>query len=87
MPITAGFKAAAMVRTRIDSIRFKEVLYCKRFSLQLTEKVMQSTMLHGSEIRCLNDEEVISRRTECLEKCEVKLIDRKSTSEVMTMLV
>ena len=47
-------------------------------------------MLYGRETRCLNDEEVvILRRTEKAMPrviCGMKLMDRKSTSELMKML-
>ena len=93
---SGGSESAVMDRTRIGWVRFREcveVLYGKCFSLRLKEKVfqicMQSAMLYGSETWCLNDKEVILRRTEkamLRVMCGVKLMDRKNTGELMAML-
>jgi len=84
-------------RTRIGWVKFREceeVLYSKRFSLKLKEKVyqscVQSAMLYGSEAWCLNEKEVAilrrRERTMLRAMCGVKLMDRKSTKDLMNML-
>jgi len=72
-----------------------EVLYGKRFSLKLKEKVyqsncVQSAILYGSETWCLNEKQVaILRRTEKARlraMFGVKLMDRKKHQNVLDML-
>jgi len=94
---SVGSEVAVMARTIIGWVKSREcgeVVYGKRFSLKLKEKVyhssVQSAMLYGSETWCLNEKEVtILRRTEramLRAMCGVKLMDRKSTKDLMNML-
>ena len=71
-----------------------ELLRGRRFSLRMKEMVHQScvrlAMLYGSETWCLRESEMaILRRTEramVRSMCEVTLVDRKNTEELMEML-
>jgi len=94
---TGGSEVDVTARTRIGWVKFREygeVLYGKRFSLKLKGKVYQScilsAMLYGSETWCPNEKEVAIRRR--MERamlramCGVKLMDRKSTKDLMNML-
>ena len=70
------------------------MLYGKGFLLRPNGKVyqrcVQSAVPYGSETWCMNDKEVVvlkrAKKAELRAMCEVKLMDRKSTSELMTML-
>ena len=71
-----------------------ELLRGRRFSLRIKEMVHQScvrlAMLYGSETWCLRESEMaILRRTEramVRSMCEVTLVDRKNTEELMETL-
>ena len=60
-----GCKAAITARTRLRWKKFKEcgeILFRKRFSLQMKRKVyktyVRSTMLYGNKMWCLRENEV-----------------------------
>jgi len=94
---SGGCEAAVTARARFGWVKFREcgeLLYGKRFSLKVKGLVykscVRSVMLYGSEIWCLNENEMgILRRTEramVRAMCGVKLMDRKKTEDLMQML-
>lgn len=94
---SGGSEAAVTARTRLGWTKFREcgdVLYGRRFSLKMKGKVykscVRSVMLYGSETWCLTEKELgILRRTEramIRAMCGVKLMDRRSTKDLMALL-
>ena len=90
-------ETAATSKVRIGWMKFREygeLLRGRRFSLRMKGMVyrscVRSAMLYGSETWCLRESEMaIMRRTEralVRSMCEVKLVDRKNTEELMEML-
>ena len=85
---SGGSEAAETARTRIGWIQFREcweLLYGRKFSLKVKGRIYhgcaRSTMLHGSEIWCLRENEMAILRE--IEKtmmnamCGVKMIGKK----------
>ena len=94
---TGRCETAVTARTRIGWMKFREcseILKGRRFSLKMKGKVyksfVRSAMLYGSEAWCLTEKETaILRRTEramIRAMCDVKLLDRKNSEELMDML-
>ena len=90
-------EAAVTARTRVGWKKFREcgeILFGKRLSLQMKEKIyksyVRSAMLHGSETWCLRENEVAvlgrAERPMVREMCSVKLVDKRNTEELMDML-
>ena len=84
-------------RIRVGWKKFRkcrEILFEKRFSLRMKGKLyksyVRSAMLYGSKTWCLIENEVaILRRAErsiMRATCDVKLVDKKNTEELMDML-
>ena len=93
----SGCVAAVTARARIGWVKFREcgeLLNSKRFSLKLKGMVyrncVRSVVLHGSETRCLRENEMaILRRTEramVRAMCGAKLMEKKRTEDLMEML-
>ena len=87
-------EAAVIARTKLGWKKLREcgeILFRKRFSLQMKGKVyksyIRSAMLYGSEIWCLKENEVAilkrEERSMVRTMCGVKLVD---TVELMDML-
>ena len=94
---SGGCESAVTARTRLGWVKFRECgeLLCgRRFSLKIKGKIyrtcVRSAVLYGSETWCLKEEELaILRRTEramVRAMCGVKLVERRSTDELMDML-
>ena len=94
---SGGCKATVTARTRMGWKKFREcgeILFGKRFSLQMKGKVyksyVRSAILYGSEMWCLRENEVaILKRPEksmVRAMCGVKLVDKRNTVELMDML-
>ena len=94
---SGGCETAVTARVRIGWIKCREcpeLLLGKRFSLKwkgwVYRSCVRSAMLHGSETRCLRENEmIISGRTEWAmvrSMCGVKLVNGKNTEELMKML-
>ena len=94
---TGGCETAVTARSRIGWMKFREcseILKGQRFSLKMKGKIykscVRSAMLYGSEAWCLREKEMaILRRTEramIRAMCGVKLLDRRSSEELIDML-
>ena len=89
-------EVAVTARTRVGWKKFKdsEILFGKRFSLQMKEKIyksyIRSTVLYGSETWYLRENKVdILRRAErsmVRAMYGVKLVDKRNIEELMDML-
>ena len=70
------------------------MLYGRKFSVKMKERIYQSyvrsTMLYGSEMWCLRENEMaILRRTEkamMRAMCKVKVIEKRTNQELMSLL-
>ena len=94
---SGGYEASVTARTRMEWKKFREcgeILFGKRFSLLMKEKVymsyMRLAMLYKSKTWCLRENEVaILRRAErpvVRAMCDVELVDKRNTEELMNML-
>ena len=94
---TGGCETVVTARSRIGWMKFREcseILKGRRFSLKMKGKIykscVRSAMLYGREAWCLREKEMaILRRTEramIRAMCGVKLLDRRSSEELMDML-
>ena len=94
---SGGCEATVIAQVRIDWVRLGNAQsYCleNRFPLRMKGKVyrccVKSAILHGSEARCLKEnEKPILRRTEramVRAICGQKVVDRKMTEEQKDML-
>ena len=94
---SGGCEAALTVRTRVGWKKFREcgqILFQKRFSLQMKGKIykiyVRFAMLYRSETWCLQKNEVAilrkDERSMVRAMCDVKLVDKKNTEELMDML-
>ena len=90
-------EAAVTARTRLRWKKFREcgeILFKKRFLLQIKRKVyksyIRSAILYGSKMWCLRKNEVaILRRAErsmVRVMCSLKLVDKRNTEKLMDML-
>ena len=92
-----GSEAAVAAKTRIGWIKYRECgefLYGRIFSLKMKVRIYQScvksAMLYGSETWCLMENEMaILRRTKIAmmrAMCGVKIIEKRKSQEVMSLL-
>ena len=83
---SGGSEAAAIARTRIEWIKFREcgeLLYGRKFSLKMKGRIYQScvrsAMLYGSETWCLRENEmtILIRTGKAMLRamCGVKMIE------------
>ena len=97
LSVSGGCEAAVTARARFGWMKFREcgeLLLGRRFPLKMKGRVyrscVRSAMLYGSETWCLKEKEMaILRRTEramVRAMCGVKLMDKRSTEELMDML-
>ena len=94
---SAGCEVAVTARIRVRWKKFREcreILFGKRFSLRMKGKLYKSYVrpprLYGSKTWCLIENEVaILRRAErsiMRATCNVKLVNKRNTEEIMDML-
>ena len=93
--LVVGCVAAATSRIRLGWAKFKEcqdLLYRKKFPFKgiVYKSCVRSAILHGSETLCLGQNQIgILQRNEramARNMCGVKLLDKKSTKDIMQML-
>ena len=94
---SGGCEVAVTARVKIDWVRFREcgeLLLGNKFPLKMKDKIyhccIRSAILYGSEAWCLKEyQKAILRRTKramVAAMCDQKVVDRKTTEELMDML-
>ena len=94
---SGGCEAAVTARTRMGFKKLREcgeILFGKRFSLQMKRKIYKScvrlAMLYESKTSCLRENEVAilrrAKRSMIRVMCSVKLVDKKNTEDLINML-
>ena len=94
---SGGCEIAVTARIRVGWKKLREcgeILFGKRFSLQMKGKInesyVRSTMLYGSEMWCFrkNKVAILKRAEKSMVRvvCGVKFVDKRNTEELMDML-